>query len=324
MATRNPDAAPAQRIAIVGAGLIGRAWAIVFARAGNAVTLTDAAPGATQAALEWIDQTLEEMRAYGLIDEAAASVRARVRVAGSLADALDGVAYVQENVRETVEAKREIFTQMDRLAAPDCVLASSTSFIPASAFSETLPGRARCLVAHPVNPPHVVPVVELCPAPWTDAAALERARVLHARAGQVPVIVRREIPGFILNRLQAALVCEAVRLYEDGIASAEDIDKTVRDGLGLRWSFMGPMETIDLNAPGGVADYAARYGATMVEMNRAQTPRDWDAAALKRLETERRSLLGADQLAARAAWRDRRLMALAAHKRKISQDDSAS
>ncbi len=107
------------------------------------------------------------------------------------------------------------------------------------------------------------------------------------------MIVRREIPGFILNRLQAALVCEAVRLYEDGVASAEDIDKTVRDGLGLRWSFMGPMETIDLNAPGGVADYAARYGATMVEMNRAQTPRDWDAAALKRLETERRSLLGA-------------------------------
>lgn len=324
MATSNRNAGPAQRIAIVGAGLIGRAWAIVFARAGNAVTLNDTVPGATQAALEWIDHTLEEMRSYGLIDEAAASVRARLRVAGSLEDALDGATYVQENVRETLEAKCEIFAEMDRLAASDCVLASSTSFIPASAFSETLRGRARCLVAHPVNPPHVVPVVELCPAPWTDAEALERARALHAAAGQVPVIVRRELPGFILNRLQAALVCEAVRLYEEGVASAEDIDKTVRDGLGLRWSFMGPMETIDLNAPGGVADYAARYGATMVEMDRSQTPRDWDAAALKQLETERRGLLGADQLAARAAWRDRRLMALAAHKRKISQDDSAS
>ena len=132
-----------QRVAIVGAGLIGRAWAIVFARAGNAVALTDAAPGAMQGALEWIDRTLDEMRAHGLIAEPPQAVRLRISAAGSLADALDGAAYVQENVRETVEAKREIFAEMDRLAAPDCVLASSTSFIPASAFSVALAGRAR-------------------------------------------------------------------------------------------------------------------------------------------------------------------------------------
>jgi L-gulonate 3-dehydrogenase len=113
-----------------------------------------------------------------------------------------------------------------------------------------------------------------------------------------------------------------VRLYEDGVASAEDIDKTVRDGLGLRWSFMGPMETIDLNAPGGIADYAARYSATMVDMDRAQTPRDWDPASVQRLEAERRTRLGAERLAARAAWRDRRLMALAAHKRRMAEQDS--
>jgi L-gulonate 3-dehydrogenase len=317
--TRKPNA---QRVGIVGAGLIGRAWAIVFARAGNTVTLTDSAPGAARSARDWIERTLGEMHGYGLIDEAPAAVLGRVRMADSLADALAGAQYVQENVRETVEAKKAIFAEMDRIAAPDCILASSTSFIPASAFSESLPGRGRCLVAHPVNPPHVVPVVELCPAPWTDAAALERARALHEAAGQVPVIVRREIPGFILNRLQAALVCEAVRLYEDGVASAEDIDKTVRDGLGLRWSFMGPMETIDLNAPGGIADYAARYSATMVDMDRAQTPRDWDPASVQRLEAERRTRLGAERLAARAAWRDRRLMALAAHKRRMAEQDS--
>lgn len=309
-------------IAIVGAGLIGRAWAIVFAQAGHAVAITDTVPAATRDALGWIERTLGEMHGFGLVDEVPARVVARVRAAATLAEALAGAQYVQENVRETVEAKKEIFAEMDRLAAPDCILASSTSYIPASAFSDSLAGRARCLVAHPVNPPHVVPVVELCPAPWTDAAVLSHARALHEGAGQVPVVVRREIPGFILNRLQAALVCEAVRLYEDGVASAEDIDKTVRDGLGLRWSFMGPMETIDLNAPGGVADYAARYSATMVEMDRAQTPRDWDPAALRRLEGERRALLGADALAARAAWRDRRLMALAAHKRRMKEQDN--
>jgi len=319
--TRKPTA---QRVAIVGAGLIGRAWAIVFARAGHAVTLTDSAAGAARSARDWIERTLGEMHGYGLIDEAPAQVLGRGRTADALADALAGAQYVQENVRETVEAKRDIFAEMDRIAAPDCILASSTSFIPASAFSEALAGRSRCLVAHPVNPPHVVPVVELCPAPWTDATVLERARALHESAGQVPVLVRREVPGFILNRLQAALVCEAVRLYEDGVASAEDIDKTVRDGLGLRWSFMGPMETIDLNAPGGVADYAARYAATMVDMDRAQTPRDWDPAAVKRLEAERRAQLGADRLGARTGWRDRRLMALAAHKRRMVEQDNDS
>jgi len=322
MAANGNPRPPEQRVAIIGAGLIGRAWAIVFARAGHAVSLTDSAPGASAAALEWIGRTLAEMHGFGLIEETPNAVLARVRAAASLEGALQGAQYVQENVRETLEAKKAIFAEMDRLAAPDCVLASSTSYIPASAFSESLAGRGRCLVAHPVNPPHVVPVVELCPAPWTDAAVVERARTLHAGAGQVPVIVRREIPGFILNRLQAALVCEAVRLYEDGVASAEDIDKTVRDGLGLRWSFMGPMETIDLNAPGGVADYAARYSTTMVEMDRAQAPRDWDPAAVRRLEAERRALLGADALAGRAAWRDRRLMALAAHKRRMAEQDN--
>ena len=302
-------------IAIVGSGLIGRAWAIVFARAGHSVAVHDNDAGALAANLRVVDTALAELAGFGLLDEPPATARARITATATLADALRGARYVQENVRESVEAKQAIFAAMDALAEPECILASSTSYIPASAFSAKLRGRARCLVAHPVNPPHVVPVVELCPAPWTAPEVVERARKLHESVKQVPVVVRREIPGFILNRLQAALVCEAMRLYEDGYASAEDIDKTIRDGLGLRWSFMGPMETIDLNAPGGVVDYARRYAATMVEMDRAQQPRDWNAGALARLEAERRAAVPADRLAERAAWRDRRLMALAAHKR---------
>jgi 3-hydroxyacyl-CoA dehydrogenase len=273
------------------------------------------------ASLEFIRESLAAQRAHGLIDESPAAVCARIVPASTIGATLQDSVYVQESVRETLEAKQAIFAEMDALAAPECILASSTSFIPASAFSAGLAGRARCLVAHPVNPPHVVPVVELCPAPWTSAAVVERARALHASVGQVPVVVRKELPGFILNRLQAALVCEAVRLYEDGYASSEDIDKTIRDGLGLRWSFMGPMETIDLNAPGGVVDYAQRYATTLVEMNRSQAPREWDPGALRRLEAERRAMVPATELDARAAWRDRRLMALVAHKRKIVDDE---
>lgn len=306
------------RVAIVGAGLVGRAWAIVFARAGCPVALHDRDGAAIEAGLHAIETALADLDAHGLLAASPREVRARITASPALEPAIRAAAYVQESVLETLEAKREVFAQLDRFAPPECILASSTSYIPASAFTAALPGRARCLVAHPVNPPHVVPVVELCPAPWTDPDVLERARRLHESVRQVPVIVRREIPGFILNRLQAALVCEALRLFEDGYASAEDIDKTVRDGLGLRWSFMGPLETIDLNAPGGVVDYAARYARTMVEMDRAQAPREWDAAALARLEAERRARLPADRLAERAAWRDRRLMALAAH--KLAQD----
>ena len=138
-------------------------------------------------------------------------------------------------------------------ARPDAVLASSTSGIPASAFTEGLAGRARCLVAHPVNPPYLVPLVELCPAPWTDAAVVSRTRALMTSAGQVPATVNKEMDGFALNRLQGALLAEAFRLVADDVISPTDLDALVKHGLGLRWSFMGPLETIDLNAPGGLA-----------------------------------------------------------------------
>jgi len=309
-----------ERIGIVGVGLIGRAWAMVFARAGHPVAMYDSDAKALAASRGFIGESLRALREHGLLEDPPEAVLERIAPVATIAAALESAAYVQENVRETVDAKRAIHAEMDALAPPDCILASSTSFIPASAFSADLAGRARCLVAHPVNPPHLVPVVELCPAPWTAAETVERARALHAAVGQVPVVVRKEIPGFILNRLQAALVCEAVRLYEDGYASAEDIDKTIRDGLGLRWSFMGPMETIDLNAPGGVVDYAQRYAKTLVEMNRSQAPREWDPGALHRLEAERRAQVPAANLDERAVWRDRRLMALVAHKRGMRNE----
>ena len=128
--------------------------------------------------------------------------------------------------------------------------ASSTSAIVASRFTENLEGRARCLVAHPVNPPHLVPIVELVGAPWT-APEIDRARQGDLRVGQAGADRgAREIEGFILNRLQGALLAEAFRLVGEGYVSPQDLDKTIKDGLGLRWSFMGPFETIELNAPG--------------------------------------------------------------------------
>jgi 3-hydroxyacyl-CoA dehydrogenase len=304
-----------ERIAVVGAGLIGSAWAMVFARAGHAVRIWDPAAGASDAAMGVIRARLADLAAAGLITEAPAAVAARVSVAAALEDCLAGAQHVQENGPERVEVKRESFARLDALCGPEVVLASSTSGIPASAFTEGLAGRARCLVAHPVNPPYLVPLVELVGAPWTDPAAVARTRALMERVGQVPVTANKETRGFVLNRLQAALVAEAFRLVRDGVMSVEDVDSCVKDGLGLRWSFMGPFETIDLNAPGGVADYAARFGALMGGITEEQTPFLYDAQTVAAVDAARRARLARDAIGERSAWRDRRLMALAAHKK---------
>ncbi|HEY3595955.1 MAG TPA: 3-hydroxyacyl-CoA dehydrogenase [Paraburkholderia sp.] len=309
-----------EKIAIIGAGLIGCAWASVFARAGHSVTLYDIDAKALDGAREAIKAGLVKQHALGLINEAPDVVAARVSVTASLEDAMRGADFVQENVRETVDAKKEIYARLDTLAGPDTLLASSTSGIPASSFTAELAGRHRCFVGHPINPPSVVPLVELVPAPWTDPAVIERARAIYARAGQVPIVVQREIQGFIVNRLQGALLAEAFRLVEDGYVNSSDIDKAVKDGLGLRWSFMGPMETIDLNAPGGIRDYCGRYGPLYLDIAKQATPRPWTDALIGQLEQERLAELPADQRPARQAWRDERLMSLVAHKRDASNE----
>lgn len=303
------------RIAVVGAGLIGRAWAMVFARAGMAVSLWDRLPGVAEGAMPLIRDRLADLRAAGLVQEEPEAIAARIAPAATLAECVAGAVHVQENGPERLAPKQELFAELDQLCPPGVVLASSTSGIPASEFTGNLAGRGRCLVAHPVNPPYLVPLVELVGAPWTDPAMVARTRALMERVGQVPVTAFRETRGFVLNRLQAALVAEAFRLVRDGVMSAEDVDRCVKDGLGLRWSFMGPFETIDLNAPGGVADYAERFGPLMGGITEEQTPFDYDAATVGRVTADRRAALALERIGERSAWRDRRLMALIAHKR---------
>ncbi len=306
-------------VAVVGCGLIGRAWAVAFARGGFEVRLWDPDGAAVTAALAFARETLAELARFGLVEDPAEAA-ARLRPAATPEEVLAGAAYVQESAPEREEVKRELFRRLDALAAPETVLASSSSSLPASVFAADLPGRGRCLVAHPVNPPCLVPVVELVPAPFTTPAALARAEEVMVRAGQVPVRLRREIRGFVLNRLQAALLGEAFALVREGVVSVEDLDRTVRDGLGLRWAFMGPFETIDLNAPGGVRDYATRYGAMLAELQRPRArPEPWEEPLVAEVERQRRARLPAARLAERARWRDRRLMALLAHRREADR-----
>ncbi|HEX8665398.1 MAG TPA: 3-hydroxyacyl-CoA dehydrogenase [Beijerinckiaceae bacterium] len=302
-------------VAIVGSGLIGRSWAIVFARGGWDVRLSDPSPEALANAPRLIREGLDELAAYNIVDDPAA-VAARVSVAGSLAEAVKGVDLVQENGPERVEDKRRIFAELDAAAPRDAILASSTSAIVASKFTEDLPGRERCLVAHPVNPPHLVPIVELCGAPWTSPDVIARARQIYESVDQVPITVNREIEGFVLNRLQVALLSEAFRLAGEGVVSPQDLDKTLSDGLGLRWSFMGPFQTIELNAPGGIPDYCARYGDFFRRTTAdPPTPAVWSEENIARVMEAWGRSPSKEEVARRTAWRDKRLTALMAHKR---------
>jgi L-gulonate 3-dehydrogenase len=307
-------------VAVIGAGLIGRSWAMVFAQAGWDVRMTDPDAEALRKAPDLIRTGLEELARHGLVSNPAGA-SARVAAAPSLAEATADADLVQENGPEKIEIKRAIFAELDRLAPPDCILASSTSAIVASQFTEGLAGRARCLVAHPVNPPHLVPVVELCGAPWTAPETIARARGIYESVKQVPIVVNREVEGFVLNRLQGALLAEAFRLVGEGVVSPQDLDKTLKDGLGLRWSFLGPFETIELNAPGGIGDYCNRYTGFYRRLTQDPArPQVWDEDNVNRILDAWGNAPGPEELARRSARRDKRLAALKAHKQ--SQSDT--
>jgi L-gulonate 3-dehydrogenase len=305
-----------RNVAIVGTGLIGRAWAAIFARAGWNVRLTDPHVPTLAAAPRLIRDELHALARHGLASDPDGAA-ARVSIAASLREAVMDVEFVQENGPEDVGEKQIIFAELDKLTPPDALLVSSTSAIVASRFTETLPGRARCLVGHPVNPPHLVPLVELCGAPWTAPEAIDRARKVYREIGQVPVTVKREINGFVLNRLQGALLAEAFRLVGEGYISAEDLDHTVKDGLGLRWSFLGPFETIELNAPGGRRKLLVEAGvAGAIIRNAAAGPEVYQSPNVDRVIAAWPHQPAPERIAALTQRRNDRLAALAAHKAK--------
>ena len=201
---------------------------------------------------------------------------------------------MQENAPEQLEVKRALCAELDRLAPADAILASSTSALLPSQLHRGPRGPARCLVCHPINPPYLIPAVELVPAPWTAPEAMRaRPSVMRAIGAGADRDAQRELDGFVMNRLQGALLEEAFRLVADGYCDAEDVDIGLREGLALRWSFMGPFETIDLNAPGGMRDYATPLPAASTSSSwPPPLPRpDWSGPVLDEIEAGARARL---------------------------------
>ncbi len=236
---------------MVGAGTIGRSWAILFAAAGHRVRLFDAdAPTAVDAA-----------RSVGrVLAETAPAATGRVTAERSLDAAVEGAAVVLECVVESLEVKQAVFADLDSLAAQFTVLATSSSTMTMSRIAANLDGRRRCLVLHPANPPYLLRVVEVVPAPFTDGSAVAAASALLRDAGVRPVVLSREIDGFVFNRLQGAMLREAWCLVRDGIVSTDDVDALVTEGLGRRWAVSGPFATSELNTRGGIEQHSRTIG----------------------------------------------------------------
>lgn len=299
------------RVACVGAGLVGSAWACVFARAGHMVALFDAlGTPALDQSLTRIRAMLEVLASGGLLAEDIGTVLARIAPADTLEAALADVGYVQESAREDLETKRTLFGRMAELTGPDVILASSTSALPGSSFMDVAhPERA--LVVHPVNPPAFIPLVELCGSGQTSPAVIDRARAFMLDLGMRPVVLRREIDGFLLNRLQFALVGEAMHLVGEGYCTAEDIDTVMTQGLALRWATIGPFEVAHLNAADGFQGFVDRLGPMVRHLGAdARTDYAWPEGLAERLQTEMVGRIPLDRLPERAAWRDRNILAV--------------
>ncbi len=255
-------------VAVVGAGLMGHGIAHLYARAGYEVRLCDASEEALARAGREAAAELDLLVEEGVLARAeAGAALARIRHTTDLGAAVAGAFFVTEAVPEVLPLKWELFDQIERAAPASAVVASNTSTIPVARLAERSRRPDRMIITHFFNPPHLVPLVEVVAHPAAPPAVLQLAMELMRRIGRRPVHVRKEVPGFLANRLQAALVREALHLLELGVAEAGDIDAVITEGPGVRWPLLGPLQTADL---GGLDVWRRVLDNLLPELGRAQ------------------------------------------------------
>lgn len=301
-------------ITIIGSGLIGRSWALVFISGGFTVRIYDKQPGMASSALTSIRQQVEQLEQRNMLRGELSGTQqvALVSACDDLQQAVEGAFFIQECVFEDLVVKQGVFLDVERLVGSDVILSSSTScLVPSNVFSK-VQHKSRCLVTHPVNPPYLVKLVELVPHPETSSSVMDTAHALMSQVGQVPVRLHRELDGFALNRIQMAVIAESWRLVQDGVISVKDVDLVMSEGLGMRYAFIGPMETMHLNAPEGLGDYMRRYGPGIQRVLSSFGPiPDFFSDQAKDIVKEMSELIPLEQLSARTERRDQLLSQLA-------------
>ena len=279
-----------RNIGICGAGLIGASWAVGFANHGYNVLVYDANPEIVSNFFKVVDQLADDLEIFKKVD--LKKLKSSIKICDNLEQICKDSLLIQESIVEDLDEKQKIFFEFEKYASVDTILASSSSYLLPSKISEKLKNKQRCIVAHPALPPHVVPFVEICPSSETSLEVIEKAKDIYKTAHYVPIVLKKEIEGFVLNRLQGALLNEAVRLHEEDYASIDDIDISLKHALGIRWAFLGPFEIMDLNAPGGIGDSFTRYrkGIKKLAQQQNSVP-EYTDEYIKKLESEQRERL---------------------------------
>jgi ketoreductase RED1 len=247
--------------AVIGAGVIGLSWTTLFAAHGLRVKVTDPRSDLEAA----VGDTVRHFAATlpGGPRDADALLR-RVELSPGPEEAVDGVDYVQENGPENLDFKRDLFARIEHAAPPEALLLSSTSGLMPTDIGRDMAAPGRVIVGHPFNPPHVLPLVEVVPGQQADPALTEAAVTFYRALGKEPVVLHREIGGFVANRLQSALFRESVNLVEEGVVTPEELDKVVTESIGVRWATAGPFESYHLGGgPAGIRHLLTHLGPGM-------------------------------------------------------------
>jgi 3-hydroxypropionate dehydrogenase (NADP+) len=311
-----------RRVTCVGSGLVGQGWATLFALAGYQVTLEDVTERKVEDAIKRVEKQIRFLEVKGLAKGANEAMH-RLYGTTSLIDAMEKADYVQESVYESYPAKMEIYQKMDEITEPKVILASSTSGLMMSEIQKAAKRYPeRCIVAHPWNPSYLVPLVELSPGAKTSAVTTKKTHELMEDIGKIPVTLKKEVPGFIANRLSAALWREALNLVDIGVASVEDVDKAIVNGPGLRWAIMGPYLTYHLGGGKGGIEYLMRH----IDISKAkwlesmakwtETPETAVEKAIKGIHET--TLVKKHNLEELEEWRDNRLVDILESRRKPS------